>query len=228
MSTTVENAVRGTVKVGRWTYPAVRTDSGEVARNTKRDGSGGWVDAPVDAFVADESGVPAQGDAPNIEGFTEDGHSDYDDLRIAYRFIFDQFGTDYAEIADKLGCDEARAKAIVSMLKAKGLVVTDTVNDTGLVVQSLKTYDNHTADEVMADFAEAFNPGVKIRRSSGHGGKVGAQHKKPGKSTWQIGTACPQGHRLTEENLYVMPSGRKQCRDCRHGYPSNMPKPGDN
>lgn len=217
----VEDAVRGEIKVGRWTYPAVRTESGVVARNTKRDGSGDWVDVPADkadAFVAEQS------ELPEIDGFSDEGHSDYDDLRVAYGYIFDSFAVGYDELAEQLGTDLNRAKRIVSMLNDKGLTTTDKVGSgsSETVVQSWKTYDDHTRDEVMADFAEAFQPGVKIRRSSGHGGKVGAQHRKPGRSTWEVGSKCPQGHKLREEDIYVMPSGRKQCNKCRAGYPSNQ------
>lgn len=215
----VQNAVRGTVKVGRWEYPAVRNDDGTVYRNTDRKtGDGDWVEVTGKAI---ESFAPDAPDVPEIDGFTAEGHSDYDDLRVAYRTIFDEFGVTIDDLADALGADLARTKSIVNMLRDKGLVVSDKVNDGELVIQSFKTYDNHTADEVMADFAEAFNPGVKIRRSSGHGGKVGAQHKKPGKSRWEVGSRCPQGHLLKEGDIYVMPSGRKQCRKCRHGYSSN-------
>jgi hypothetical protein len=234
MSTAVQNAVRGTVKSGRWVYPAVRHDDGTVARNTKRDGSGDWVDADATKFVA-EGGVPEQGtkadanakDLPKIDGFTDEGHSDYDDLRVAYKLIFDNFASTYEEIADQLGSDLNRAKTVVSMLRDKELVVTDRREAQGkgapaeTIIQSYKTYDSHTEAEVMADFAEAFQPGVKIRRSSGHGGKVGAQHKKPGKSTWTVGSKCPQGHKLREQDIYEMPSGRKQCKKCRAGYPAN-------
>lgn len=232
MSTAVQSAVRGTVKVGRWTYPAVRNEDGSVYRNTKRDGSGEWDVAPASAvFVADAAPeIPEQKAKPKIDGFTDEGHSDYDDLRVAYKLIFDNFAATYEEIAAQLGSDLARAKAIVSMLNDKGLTVTDRREAQGkdapaeTIVQSFKTYDDHTEAEVMADFAEAFQPGVKIRRSSGHGGKVGAQHKKPGRSTWTVGSRCPQGHKLREEDIYEMPSGRKQCRKCRHGYGSNTPK----
>lgn len=37
------STVEGTVKIGRWTYPARKLASGQVVRNTQRDGSGEWV-----------------------------------------------------------------------------------------------------------------------------------------------------------------------------------------
>lgn len=231
MSTAVQNAVRGTVRSGRWDYPAVLHDDGTAARNTKRDGSGEWVDVDAAKFVA-EGDVPGQrsgakADLPEIDGFTAEGHSDYDDLRVAYKLIFANFAATYEEIAEQLGADPGRAKTVVAMLREKGLVVTDRREAQGkgasaeTVVQSAKTYDGRTEGEVMADFAGAFQPGVKIRRSSGHGGKVGAQHRKPGKSKWAVGSKCPQGHKLREEDIYQMPSGRMQCRKCRAGYPAN-------
>lgn len=36
-----EDEVHGTVRVGRWSYPAIKTAAG-VVKNTKRDGSGEW------------------------------------------------------------------------------------------------------------------------------------------------------------------------------------------
>lgn len=241
MSTAVESGIRGSIKVGRWVYPAVRLESGTVARNTKRDGDGDWVDVPAkdaDKFVA-ESGAEPEPEAkpkskaktdevPTIDGFTEGGHSDYDDLRIAYTRIFDDFAVTYDEVADTLGSELGRAKTVVSKLIEVGLVVTDRREAQGkdvpaeTIIQSLETYDHITRDQALGNFAAALNPGVKLRRSSGHGGKVGAQHKKPGKSTWAVGSKCPQGHKLTEGDIYVMPSGRKQCKKCRAGYPSNV------
>lgn len=44
--------VLGTVKAGRWTYPAMMDAKGGVVRNTKRDGSGDWKAAPVAKFIA--------------------------------------------------------------------------------------------------------------------------------------------------------------------------------
>ena len=45
--------MNGTVKVGRWEYPARKLDSGIIERNTKRDGSGEWVIASEIAFTPD-------------------------------------------------------------------------------------------------------------------------------------------------------------------------------
>jgi hypothetical protein len=42
----------GTVKVGRWVYPAMKDAANGVVRNTKRDGSGEWVAATGTAFTA--------------------------------------------------------------------------------------------------------------------------------------------------------------------------------
>lgn len=44
--------ILGTVKAGRWTYPAMMDAKGGVIRNTKRDGSGDWKAAPVAKFIA--------------------------------------------------------------------------------------------------------------------------------------------------------------------------------
>lgn len=41
--------------------------------------------------------------------------------------------------------------------------------------------------------------------------------------TWVLGGRCAKNlHTLTEQNLYVMPSGRHQCKDCRKAYRSNQ------
>lgn len=40
----------GTVKLGRWVYPAMRDAKGEVTRNAQRDGKGAWVSAPAESF----------------------------------------------------------------------------------------------------------------------------------------------------------------------------------
>lgn len=42
----------GTVKVGRWTYPARQSLDGTIVRNTKRDGSGEWVGIEGVEFAA--------------------------------------------------------------------------------------------------------------------------------------------------------------------------------
>lgn len=39
-----ETPKTGTVKVGRWEYPTREDEDGNIQRNTKRDGSGDWVD----------------------------------------------------------------------------------------------------------------------------------------------------------------------------------------
>lgn len=142
MTTTLE-AVRGTVKVGRWTYPAIRKEDGTVVRNSKRDGSGDWDETNPALFMFVGEGDP---------------------------------------IAEK-------AAQAVEVPEIPG-------------------------------FVDAPAPAPE-RKSSGHGGRVGAQVRKPGKSSWKIGDTCPQGHELTEETLYEMPSGRKQCRVCRGSYRSN-------
>ncbi len=48
------DAVEGTVKVGRWTYPAKQYTDGTVQRSVKRDGSGEWivVDTTLVEFTA--------------------------------------------------------------------------------------------------------------------------------------------------------------------------------
>ena len=49
----IEASINGTVKVGRWEYPAQQAPDGSVTRNEKRDMSGGWVPAEAADFIAD-------------------------------------------------------------------------------------------------------------------------------------------------------------------------------
>lgn len=216
---------QGTIKIGRWTYP-VQEQNRRVLRNTKRDGSGEWV--KVDPSELAKVQYDPEPTKVEIPGFSEDGVSDYDDLRVAYRFIFDDFAVGYADIASKVGVTVTRAKSIVAKLLEAGLVVTELTDGKGnygvgneTIAQSLETYDYITAEQAMKNFDAAIPADVQIRRTGGHGGKAGAQTRKPGKSTWAIGDKCPQGHTLEDGDVYTQPSGRKQCRKCRAGYPSN-------
>lgn len=208
--------MNGTVKVGRWEYPATQHPSGAVKRNTKRDGSGEWVDADAAKFVAEPS-APA---VPEVAGFTADGDSDHDDLRVAYLHVFDSHYVSTEDIAKELGTTPARTKAILDTLER-----LDLTTSSGAGIKPVLDPTQFTR----ADAAQRFMADVPLEtkvRAGGHGGKVGAQSAKPGKSTWQPGDDCPKGlHRLTDEDgdnpVYVMPSGRKQCRMCRRGYASN-------
>lgn len=228
--------MNGTIKIGRWEYPAVQAPDGSVTRNTKRDGTGDTVDADPGKFVPAAASTPAPAPAapaaPEVEGFTADDgiNLDRDELLSAYKHIFADFAVSYDELADYLGVKVARAKAVVSTLNRFNLTTTDMRGGTGTdkaetIIQSWKTYDDHTEAEIVADFEERVPADVKVRAGSTHGGKVGAQHKKPGRSSWAVGDKCPQGHTITDANgdnaVYRMPSGRNQCRKCRAGYPSN-------
>lgn len=219
--TTTSTPISGTVKVGRWEYPARATHTAtgfeNVERNTKRDGSGDW--EPV-AATFEPAADTVYHDAP------AEPTQDYWDLRKAYGAIFGSFAlTMPSEVAEVLGSDNARAFAIADHLDRVGLTVQDTVSGGSRVIQSQQTYDYITAAEAMADFDEKVPVTVKVAKvAKAHGSKPGAQTKKPGKSQWRIGDLCPQGtHILDEHALYTMPSGRKQCRGCRKGYPSNAP-----
>lgn len=250
----------GTVKVGRWTYPATQM-LGVVLRNAKRDGSGEWVETdaefvvnPEDPAVRDErlaaSGVFAEAEAADAEaadfdtavtaaadaaaalaaipGFTDEtpANPDYDDLRVAYLAIFDDFAVHgWDDLTEIVGGDVARTKAVAYALRDSGLIVIEpnykTDIGTGTLFQCYRTYDELTREQAVELFVAAFNPTATLKVRSTHGGKVGAQTKKPGRSSWTVGSACPQGHALEEGDIYVMGSGRKQCRKCRQGYPSN-------
>lgn len=155
-------AVAGSVKVGRWHYPAVQ-DGETVTRNAKRDGSGEWEETNPTLFRP-----TGEGD-PTAEAIAEEQAS------------------------------KARHPAGKGVGQKPNLTLVD-------------------------GFTE--DPALAAPNGTTHGGKVGAQTKKPGKSDWKVGSLCPQGlHKITDEDgdneVYVMPSGRRQCRKCRRGYSSN-------
>lgn len=235
--TTISITSTGTIKIGRWEYPARTEQDGSgstrVLRNTKRDGSGEWTVVPVPA-AANYTPRAWPESAPAIPGFVDEvpTNYDYDDLRVAYLAIWDGFAVlGYTELADAVGCDVPRAKALARHLDQAGLVVIDPKykpdggNKTETLIQAFESYDNITRVEAIAKFVEAVPTDVTVRATSTHGGKVGAQTKRPGRSTWAVGDLCPQGHTITDEDgdnpVYVMRSGRKQCRKCRAGYASN-------
>jgi hypothetical protein len=122
MPKTAPKAEVGTIKVGRWTYPARRYEDGAVMHETKT----GWTESPKpDAFVPAHPGlalVPG-GKAPAV-----------------------------AKKATKV---PSKAAKTASAAPART------------------------------------------------------------KHEWKIGGKCPNGHKLTKDTLYVMPSGRHQCRVCR-------------
>jgi hypothetical protein len=76
------------------------------------------------------------------------------------------------------------------------------------------------ADVAVAHIHEAPKP-AKVRVVATSGDAAAPKARRQGKSTWELETPCPKGHTLTTETLYVMPSGRKQCKSCRAGYASN-------
>lgn len=205
----MSSTIKGTVKVGRWTYPAaVDVKAGTGTRTANRDGSGELINL----------------DAKAIESFTSE---DFTLAREIYTRIFEMFAVVGEEIVVG-GVTEARAHELARWLtdNTKLVVREQRVDDaTGRkewLYQSFKTYDDHKLEEVLADFDAAVprTLSVTARKASK---PVNNTHAKPGRSTWALGDACAQGkHVLTETNRYVMPSGRVQCRDCRSGYPSNI------
>ena len=110
--------MNGTVKIGRWTYPA-RKQGGEVSRNTKRDGSGEWVLTDPAKFKADTND-------PVIEGFTPEDR-DHDDLRVAFLAVFDSAdGLTVPQLAEAVGTDDARrAGDLARTLYHLGLTLSD-------------------------------------------------------------------------------------------------------
>lgn len=224
------NANTGTVKVGRWEYPARRDESGDIERNTKRDGSGEWEVATTkvaNTFAADKPTEPTPA-VPAINGFVDEApvNHDYEDLRTAYMATYAGFAVTLEEIADALDTNPGRAKAALDTLVGLGLVAgPEKAPETGEPIwQPWKSYDEIDEKQARREFEDATPTDIAIKVRPTHGGKSGAQTKKPGRSTWTVGDKCPQGHVLAEGDIYVQPSGRKQCRKCRGGYSSNLPK----
>lgn len=231
--------VTGTVKVGRWTYPARRdhaaTDAPATTRNEKRDGSGEWVDVldskVADTFVADEQPQALTGVVAPVEQ-----SADFQSARAVYENIFDSFAVTGDELAVE-GLTEKRATELATYLTTVTvkdhagqdipLLVRHTdggENGKTVVWQSWETYDSIDTAEALARFDAAVPADLKVkeRKIRTNTAVTNNTHKKPGKSSWKAGTPCPQGHILNGTNLYIMPSGRKQCKDCRAGYPSNI------
>lgn len=222
------NAVTtGTVKVGRWEYPAEMTETG-LRRNAKRDGSGEWIEGVADAKVV-ASFVPA-------EQFTDEVAEAIDALSPVQREAMAAVGNGHFDFFDE------------GVVEHSGIWFTHMSEQTPnprpfrTAMQKLTTganplwaigepdYDAHGRDRWFALTALGAKVAQRLAApvawealgaaKAGHTTGGGNQTKKPGKSTWKIGDPCPQGHTLTAETLYVMPSGRKQCKTCRAEMPS--------
>jgi hypothetical protein len=236
----------GTIKIGRWEYPATQASDGAVLRNTKRDGSGEMVAVESDkaaAFVADRPVirvVATSGDrtAPKTtsakvkttETTETTENPDRDDMRRVLIQIFEDFAVTSDQAPEEMG--SVRWTHLARTLESYQLVIATPLREYSrskigrieVVFQSNKNHDSHTLEENLADFDRIVPADAKVRhvKTGGHGGKPGAQVNKPGKSTWLVGDKCPRGtHTLTQETIYRMPSGRKLCRSCRAEYPSN-------
>lgn len=231
MSTTVTTktgkyeAVRtGTVKVGRWTYPVIERPDGVVVRNEKTDGSLGYNrdGFDVEAVVWD---APAATEAPKLSpaarelaaaivnrhfDFFDDGY-DVEGSGIWFNHMSEQTP------------NPAAARKAARELEKRGLVHISEPQDPDTKDRWLSLTAEGAAF-VGSLKGQSYNLAVLGQAKAGHASGGGNQTKKPGKSTWKVGDKCPQGHKLTNENLYVMPSGRSQCRDCRKGMPSRSAK----
>lgn len=209
--------IKQDIKIGRWTYPLGVID-GRLVRNAKRDGSGEWVEVTVDQMDGDQQKALITKAPKESE--------DYALLREIYLFIFDDHSVDYDGISEKFNLRPGRAKAAVSRLVNHGLVNVDHIERPDgkgkqYVIQANDTYDNWSREEAVDGFNNSTMPKtVKIPNPSTHGGVKGAQTRKPGKSTWKVGSPCPQGHKLKKGDIYTMPNGRHICRVCRSEYKS--------
>lgn len=250
----------GTVKVGRWEYPAKVDQDGTTVRNTKRDRSGEWVGINADKFVpateADRVAIAADVATEPVavetnddaEAWTDETAETIEKLNDAERTVgamigatctggryFDFFddglregsGIWFEHAAEQTPNKVAARKAFRGLAKAGVLEIGDVDSSTGATPDrwmSLTEAGVAVVSRLLAGSAP-IDPSVLGEAKSGHRAGGGNQTKKPGKSTWELGTPCPQGiHTLTAETLYVMPSGRKQCRGCRAGMPSRLSK----
>lgn len=229
---------KGTVKVGRWTYPAEQ-DAHNTIRNTKRDGSGEWVAIDAAAFVPDEAPAaaakPAKAKAVDLKAADVAAGSttspDYRALRAVHLAVFNSGiwadTTDIQVSVDGANLTEKRALELVRYLRGKDLLVEEksTASDgfaTGKPMwSSSPNWDEVSEAESLALFDAAVPRDVVVKERK-ISQVTNNTHKKPGRSSWTVGDKCPQGHKLGEGDIYVMPSGRKQCQKCRKGYPSNI------
>ncbi len=205
----------GTVKIGRWTYPAVMDAQGGVTRNTRRDGTGEWTPAPASAFVADEATAVSD---------------DYANLEAVFTAMYESYIWASADDLRANGITEKRALEYARHLRDIGLAHedragTDSLGGAGRGAQAIfatePNADEASLEEALAAFRATVPFDVEVtERAIRLIPPVNNTHKKPGRSTWAVGTPCPQGHILPEGGVYVMPSGRRQCRACRAGYPS--------
>lgn len=218
----------GTVKQGRWTYPAVQSADGTVKRNTKRDGSGSFTElADAAKFVADAAPVSEEHDAYTAE--PDDASADF---RLARQILANVWGTGIWGTADEVRPVDVTEKRAIEILKALGKLgfMSSEAADkfTGfkagtMIYCSYPNWDEATLPELLAKFDAEAPHDLKVASRTIRSGPVANNtHKKPGRSTWEVGTPCPQGHTLGEGDVYEMPSGRRQCKLCRAGYPSNI------
>ena len=219
--------ITGTVKVGRWDYPARQVDD-YIERNTKRDGTGEWEVATTKVANSFTAAAAITAELPEIPGFVDETpvNHDYEDLRTAYLATYAGFAVTLEEIADAMDSNPGRAKAALDTLVGLGLVAgPEKAPETGeLIWQPWKSHDEIDEKQARVEFETVTPLDIAIKVRPTHGGRAGAQTKKPGRSTWAVGDKCPQGHILAEGDIYTQPSGRKQCRKCRGGYSSNQPQ----
>lgn len=212
------HTITGTAKVGRWEYPAtLEVQTGTTMRNTKRDGSGEWVREDRSRFVA-------HADSPEA---LEDVY-----LRPMYRifsYVFESFASEARDIHSQTsglpkGWTAKQTTEALRELARHGLVTrTESGSPTIPVWQASVTYDNISPEEarVWFDVAMAAGPSPEAAAQLEASEKPVKAPKRRGVS-WEPGTECPQGHVLAEDDVYTMPSGRRQCRKCRAGYDSNI------
>lgn len=210
----------GTVRIGRWTYP-LRTQDGVTERNAKRDGSGEWVDVDL-ADVAEWNMDPEPTEVAEITDPAARSLMN----RIANRGFdfFDDGLVEDSGIWFEHACQQTpnakAARAAFRKLDREGLInlnpdVFEGDDDRWMTLTAKGAAYAATQVGVRDTYAWP-------AETAGHRAGDGNQSKRPGKSSWKLGEKCPQGHTLTAQNLYVMPSGRKQCRECRSTMPSRQ------
>lgn len=230
----------GSVKVGRWEYPAELATGKDgfphVKRWTKRDGTGELV--PVTEQKVIDSFAPAETDEEPqaLTGVVApvETSADYRALREVHERIFNsgiwankddlQFEFEGSVITEKRGHELARYLARKDLVVREISTKSDGFSTGEPIYSSTPNWDEVSLEQSLALFDAAVPTDVVVAAHKIRADKpVNNTHAKPGKSSWLAGDTCPRGtHVLNGANVYVMPSGRKQCKDCRAGYPSNL------
>lgn len=218
----------GTVKDGRWEYPATQLSDGHIIRNSKRDGSGHDVEVTPKVAETFTSSTPAASNGHSVLspldramlaqiGNTGDRSSKAPSFDFFDDGIVEGSGIWFAHASEQTANPPAARRAFKSL-----------ANKGYLEISEPQEYSGSEKDRWIVLTAKGAEAAIELAGQStelpefkaGHATGGGNQTKRPGKSTWKLGSPCPQGHKLSAQTLYTMPSGRNQCRECRGTMPS--------